>query len=581
MVVFFLMFPGAAGTMLAQREPFRRYGQEAGLHNLAVNCLAQDRTGFLWVGTEDGLYRDEGGWFRRFGPETGLPDAYIDALQVTADGTLWVGGFSGLSTFENGRFEAVPGIPQVRIRRTGRMASDSRSVVYLGTDRGLLRVRRLGYRRFSFEWLTQTPAAGVTVDSHDVLWFGCEDDLCRARAGQVTRVGRAWGLPALVWDSIANDTGGNLWVRSPHALYVNREGLRRFTSVEVPTADEPAGAISADPRGGVLVPTNKGLAFVTPERTRLVGSSAFFLDDSISYALRDESGRLWIGQQGAGVSVWTGEGVWENWTRSEGLNNDELWAVVRDGNGNLWAGTNHGVDILPVGGNKWRRLPQAGDEQIRALAAGGDGQVWVGSRPGGLTLFRNLKRIRHFGPTDGMDIDRIDGILREPDGTMWVAGQGGLFHSPFAQDARQRRFERVHPPGTDAGERFYQPVMDSAGRVWIPALKGLLRYDHGSWRRFQHRDGLLSDAVYAVAITPDQSVWAAYQDSEGLTAIHPDGTIRHYRARQELISGRVYMLGTASDGALWVGPTRGSASSREAAGDPSTRRTGWSRTIRT
>jgi ligand-binding sensor domain-containing protein len=164
---------------------------------------------------------------------------------------------------------------------------------------------------------------------------------------------------------------------------------------------------------------------------------------------------------------------------------------------------------------------------------------------------------------------------------MWVAGQGGLFHSPFAQDARQRRFERVHPPGTDAGERFYQPVMDSAGRVWIPALKGLLRYDHGSWRRFQHRDGLLSDAVYAVAITPDQSVWAAYQDSEGLTAIHPDGTIRHYRARQELISGRVYMLGTASDGALWVGPTRGSASSREAAGDPSTRRTGWSRTIRT
>jgi signal transduction histidine kinase/AmiR/NasT family two-component response regulator len=68
---------------------------------------------------------------------------------------------------------------------------------------------------------------------------------------------------------------------------------------------------------------------------------------------------------------------------------------------------------------------------------------------------------------------------------------------------------------------------------------------------------LLSDAVYAVAITPDSSVWAAYQDSEGLTAIHPDGTVTQYRAGQELLSGRVYMLGTAPDGALWVGTDSG------------------------
>jgi signal transduction histidine kinase/ligand-binding sensor domain-containing protein/CheY-like chemotaxis protein len=556
-VLLSLVFLAAAGTILAQREAFRRYGQEAGLNNLAVNALAQDGTGFLWVGTENGLYRDEGGWFRRFGTEDGLPDAYIDGLRVTADGTLWVGGFSGLSTFENGHFELVPGIPQMRIRENGRIASDSRSVVYLGTDLGLLSVRRFGYKRFSFEWLTHTAAAGVTVDAHDVVWFGCETDLCRAAAGQVMQIGRSWGLPPLVWESIASDTGGNLWVRNPHALYVNRTGGRKFVRVDVPMADEPAGAISADPRGGVLVPTNGGLAFVTTERARLVGSSNLLLDDSISFAMRDRSGLLWIGQAGSGVSAWVGEAVWENWTRSEGLDNDEIWAVVRDGNRNLWAGTNHGVEILPPGGNRFSRLTQAGDEQIRALARGLDGNVWVGSRPGGLTLFQNLKRAKHFGPGDGLEIDRIDGILREPDGTMWIAGLGGLFRSSLAQDARRRRFERLTPPGTDAGERFYQPVTDSAGRIWIPALKGLLRYDHGTWRRFQRRDGLLSDAVYAVAVTPDGTVWAAYQGSEGLTAIHPEGTTHQYRAPQDLISGRVYTLGTAANGALWVGTDSG------------------------
>jgi signal transduction histidine kinase/CheY-like chemotaxis protein len=552
-----ILFLGAAGAVLAQREAFRHYGQEAGLNNLAVNCLAQDRAGFLWVGTENGLYRDEGGWFQRFGTESGLPDAYIDALQVTPDGTLWVGGFSGLSTFENGHFEPVPGLPGVRVRQSGRIAADSHSVVYLGTDRGLLSVRRLGYRRFSIQWLTKTSAAGVTVDRRDAIWFGCENDLCRASAGAVTRVEQSWGLPALSWESIASDTDDNLWVRNPHALYMNRQGQHRFARVDLPMADEPAGAITADPRGGVIVPTNEGLGFVTANRTRLIGPSKGFGDGSISFALRDRSGMLWIAQAGSGISAWVGEGVWENWTRAEGLDNDEVWAVARDGNGTLWAGTNHGVNILPSGGDQWSRLPEAGDEQIRAVSAGRDSWVWVGSRPGGLILFQGRKRIRHFGPANGLDLDRIDGILREADGTLWIAGQGGLFRSPLAQDPRQRRFERLYPPGTDADERFYQPVMDSAGRLWIPALKGLLCYDHGSWRRYQRRDGLLSDAVYVVAVTPDDTVWAGYQGSEGLTAIHPDGTVRQYRAGKDLISGRIYTLGTASNGALWAGTDSG------------------------
>ena len=547
-----------AAPLSAQKQSFRRYGQEVGLSNLAVNCLGQDRDGFLWVGTEDGLFRDEGGWFRRYGSEQGLPDNYIDAIQVTRDGILWVGGFTGLSTLENGHFEAVPGIPRVRIPRNGQIAADSQSVVYAGTRHGLLSVRRLGFRRFSFQWLTHEPAAGAAVDSQDVLWFGCEDDLCRvAPGGPVTRVGRAWGLPPLVWESMASDRDGNLWVRNLHALYVKRKGQQKFAHVDVPNSAEPGGAISVDPRGGVLVPTNEGLVFATPERVRLVGGDANFEDDAISFALRDRSGLLWIAQEGSGVSLWVGEGSWENWTRAEGLDNDEIWGMARDNDGNLWAGTNHGVCILRAGASAWQRLPEAGDEQIRVVVAGRNRHVFVGGRPGGLTLFDGFRKIKHYSPADGLGIDRIDGIFRESDGTLWIAGTGGLFRSVMVDDPRKRRFERMQPPGTDASERFYQPVQDKGGRLWIPGQRGLVRYDHGSWRRFLRRDGLLSDAVYAVALRPDNTACVAYQDVEGLTCIRPDGSVRHYRSHQELISGRVYMLGAAPNGALWVGTDSG------------------------
>ena len=546
-----------AGTVLGQRESFQHFGQEAGLDNLAVNCLAQDRAGFLWVGTEDGLFRNEGGWFRRFGTESGLPDAYIDALHVTSDGTLWVAGFSGLSTYEGGRFEKVPGIPQLRVRRIGTIAADAHNVVYLSTEEGLIAVRRLGSRQFESHCVVREPVVGVTVDSAGTAWFGCGRDLCRAEEGRVSHVGKAWGLPPLEWDSVATDTSGNLWVRNPHALYVNRKGEHRFALVDVPKADDPAGAISTDPEGGILVPTGEGLVLATTEKTRLVESSSGLGDGSISSALRDRSGLVWIALEGAGVAAWVGEGAWENWSRADGIQNDEFWAVVRDSRGNLWAGTNRGIEVLSATTRRWRRLSAAGDEQIRALSAGRNGRVWVGSRPGGLTVFQDFKPIRHFDARDGLETDRVDGILREPDKTIWVTGQGGIFRAAFTEHPRDRRFQRMSPPGSDAGERFFQPVRDPSGRIWIPGLHGLLVYDRGAWRRFTRRDGLLSDAVYAVAVTPDGTAWAAYQDCEGLTSIGLDGTMRQYKGLRELVSGRVYTLGVAADGSLWVGTDSG------------------------
>src|SRR5580658_6913836 len=57
----------------AQRYSFRYYGTEDGLTNLAVKVLFQDRMGFLWAGTESGVFRFDGQRFQRNGPDEGLP----------------------------------------------------------------------------------------------------------------------------------------------------------------------------------------------------------------------------------------------------------------------------------------------------------------------------------------------------------------------------------------------------------------------------------------------------------------------------------------------------------------------------
>src|SRR5262249_24399448 len=70
----------AAGDELPGHYIFNSYGATMGLANVGVEELQQDRLGFIWVGTDDGLYRYDGYHFDSFGLQQGLPSTEIEAL---------------------------------------------------------------------------------------------------------------------------------------------------------------------------------------------------------------------------------------------------------------------------------------------------------------------------------------------------------------------------------------------------------------------------------------------------------------------------------------------------------------------
>src|SRR5580692_12382581 len=107
-----------AGVMLAfhgfgaaQQYSFRHYGAAEGLQNLAILSLAQDGQGFIWAGSEGGLYRYDGTRFRLMGAAEGLPCVgEVQALHTAADGALWANTCSQLFRFDGTRFAAVTGV---------------------------------------------------------------------------------------------------------------------------------------------------------------------------------------------------------------------------------------------------------------------------------------------------------------------------------------------------------------------------------------------------------------------------------------------------------------------------------------
>src|SRR5271156_4023760 len=136
-----LMLSWAASVCVGQQYSFKDYVD--GLGNLSVNCLLQDRSGFLWIGTESGLYQYDGSRFWQFDQKEGLPSEFVRALSLDRDGRLWVGTRDGLA-FSTGQrsFSTVTYQHQnLRIPYDSTLASSPDGQIYAVTQFGVLVVK--------------------------------------------------------------------------------------------------------------------------------------------------------------------------------------------------------------------------------------------------------------------------------------------------------------------------------------------------------------------------------------------------------------------------------------------------------
>src|SRR5262249_12697149 len=124
--------------LYAQRYNFKFYGEEEGLQNLAVQVVHQDRAGFLWVGTQNGLFRYDGNRFVGFGKAEGLPGARIESLHESVDGTVWVGTPTGVARRAGDKFIAIGSAMARGVSGREGIASDREGRLYLATPNGLV-----------------------------------------------------------------------------------------------------------------------------------------------------------------------------------------------------------------------------------------------------------------------------------------------------------------------------------------------------------------------------------------------------------------------------------------------------------
>ncbi len=573
-----LAIPGWAATAAAPAGPvfegksvFRAYGEEDGLGSPTVTVLFQDRAGFLWVGTWEGLFRFDGRRFARFDRDDGLPSASVTAIGQRKDGRLYVGTRRGLARWNGTGFVALgkkEGLPEDAAVMPGGIASDASGTLLVGTARGLYQsiseIFALDGRRDGPE----VPVSWLDVAADGTLSYARGHLLYRRENGATREAGSRLGLPPLERiDALRSGADGALWLRTPDRLFVLAKGSARFDDV---TAGLPPssgiGGLSFDSAGRLLVPTLRGLAIRSETGWTAVGTREGLEIETVSAALEDREQGLWLGLPGIGLVVRLGRGRVSAWDRSVGLPDDTVWAVTREraaaregaapegigpgGGGALWVGTQGGLARLAPDGSVRTVLPGV---PVFALAAGPDGSIWAGAAPGGVLRIAGPGAPRAV-PLAGVAARdaRVWALHVRADGEVWAGTSDGVYRLP----PRAASFERVVLPEKFEGDAVFGLAEDGNGTVWGAGRFGLIRLTGSAIQRFGKRQGLASDFLSSVLALPDGRLAVSYREAPGADLVRVERgrlTVTALDPATSSAARRIVFLGLDASGAIWTG----------------------------
>jgi diguanylate cyclase (GGDEF)-like protein len=559
LIALWLVALGAA--LQAQRFSFQRYGETQGLTNLVITDLLQDKQGYIWAATFNGLFRYDGTSFQRFGEQEGIVTSGSIYLVETPAGDLWAVTEHSLFHLEGKHFREFDlpihlSLPQAVVW------VEKSSLFRVATDRGLATVSfrdgKLGSPVFD-----ATPekvrVAAIYAASDGSLWYSIPAGVCRNSAGNTVCFGVRQGVPRDRWSAIRMDRSGDIWVRSEKRLLVLRKGAAHFDDggSTLPPA-EGTGVLSLDREGNLFVPTQRGLARMLNGQWKLVTMREGLTSGSTQVALEDREGSLWIGHLGAGLERWRGYDAWEGWTDLEGLANSSILAIKPAPNGDLFLGTDRGLLRFRPGQGTvrtWLESDGLAGDHVYALVYDRSGNLWVGSSPGGLScLDTRTGRVHRLVFGKRQPDTSVSALAMDAEGSIWAGSQRGLMRFRGSQ---RGGFEPDVPAGTPtAGVTDLE--VDGAGRVWAASGGKLLVRSDGKWIEVGQAEGLAGAVLFAAA-SDDGSILALNADAQAFRLTGRQGTWSAVRLPPLPAPGKLvpYFVGSDRRRAVWVGTDRG------------------------
>ena len=542
---------------------FDTFGLKDGLPNLTVMAIAEDADGRLLFGTfGGGLAAYDGRGFQVYTTEHGLPSNEILGLQAQPDGSIVAMTGAGVAWFAEGHFiKCITEVGGQPLRRVYDMATDAGGTTWLATWRSVISLdgQRMGIGDQANQWpwkFAQDPSGYLWVSFH---YTGTEVLIGRydPRDQQVECLNVGKGDEGVVNHGTRHvrvDERGWLWLTHRGVMVHDGQEWHTF-SASLSDVDFSATRLTYEDReGNIWIGLwGGGLVFCDPVSIRRYTEADGLPDREIRHLGEDHEGRMWIGTMG-------GMACMEERQVRTVETGEIVWAMVVDGEGQVWSGGGAGKVY------KWEgQTPQAisvaegtHPEEIAGLCEDGQGRIWVGtseSRFGWIEENRFIYLDECAAVLQDQDgVFWVGALLLDQDGVLWI-GSVGVIPSLYCYEDGHLRPAEV----TEAESIAYVNVLwEYQNTLWIGTAKGLFTLDLSS-RQMRHftaeQFGLSANGILALTADPQGHIWMG---TSGGGVLRYDGqTFQNIRLGPSALENMVEAVLCDRRGRLWFGTRAG------------------------
>ncbi len=616
--IFVLIF--GSNRLPAQDLTFDKLSLEDGLSQGAIYALMQDRRGFIWIGTKDGLNKYDGYRFTIFKHDpfdsTSISNNYITAIFEDAQNNIWVGTLAGglnrldrrTNRFRRYHFPAADSATQNR-NHVIAIAEDRWKNMWIATRDGLLclsaEARTSGTPQFRV--FQHNPGDSTSIN-HDFiqslrltndgnLWIGTSEGLnmldlsTPAITGKFRRYIFDRAPPRPDSDnhvfSILQSADQNLWLGTvsgiyrldprtgqyqlfPHRYQNFRRGWGNVYDI-IEAADGKLWMTTPDELM-IFDPADQNYRYYRHDPL----NPASINSNGLTVLIRDQSDVIWVATNGYGINIHDPKANrFQTYRRPQNypsrITRFSITAVLEDSRGDIWLGAdvlyrwNRAADTLISYETDSRHPENFGNTGVHSMIEDHRGNLWVSCYEGLYRYRPKDGQVHHFKTDPGMRTSVLEkgvyGILEDRDHKIWFATEYYFSRfDPLSGEFQHHRYRRQIPKRSLSG--IYQ---DRQGMFWLGTDIGLARFDPASGRFKYYRNdpaqpaSISSNVVRTICedpLNPAKILWIG--TAGGLNRFDMQTEqFAHFTEKDGLPNDVVYGILSDSSGNLWMSTNKG------------------------
>ena len=622
--ILLLFFSALTSQAFPQSYNFRNFNSEDGLTRSYVYSIIQDVQGYLWVGTDNGLFRYDGFKFENYPTSDSLADNFI-ANSISDGESLWFGHRNGRLSYFDGRKFITFNITQPDLSSITHFAKSPDNRIWVSTySDGLLKLSKDTGVIEHYVFKDQTIIISFAFLDNSELLVGTYTGLlyCRLKeSGEIEIIRSVSEIPESKVTCIQK-------MRNKSGFYIATEddGIFQLTFLDnqikvskiIASTDFDFTGIQdiyEDSRSNLWLCTKgneNGLIKMSysasGESTKIIyfNRANNFATNDVNTVYEDREGNIWSGNYGQGLTLITPKtfsvskfdnplfgnnifSIWFNrqyrWIGTEnglvkmdhmtgkfvkfygkesGLPKDTVTSIYSTDGKELWIGTeSNGVFRMEAGNERILKYPiRSGtlENSINIITGKGE-QVWIGTKKGLCSINTATNSINWYSINQGgLPHNFINCLFLDRTGKLWISTHSNTL--AYIQD--EKVFKIPVNPGS--GILTLGPITeDSDSRIWVGSYGNgvfMIASESDSVANLTVKEGLLSNYCYSLVSDNNKNIWVGHKG--GLSRIRTsDFSVKPIQRIEGLTENYQFnpnAIINDQQGKIWFGSDKGMVS---------------------